>query len=51
MEKDDTVFVSGDMSKSDTYELKFTNVPAGITAVRVEALADERLPKHGPGRV
>ncbi len=51
LEKDNVIFSSGDMSKSDTYELKFINVPTGVTAVRVEALADERLPKHGPGRV
>ncbi len=51
VEKNDAIFVSGDMSKSDTYELRFANVPPGITAVRIEALADDRLPKHGPGRI
>jgi len=48
---DDVVFVSGDMSKSDTYELKFRSALRGITAIRLEVLADERLPKHGPGRI
>ncbi|HSI13123.1 MAG TPA: PSD1 and planctomycete cytochrome C domain-containing protein [Chthoniobacter sp.] len=48
---DGVVFVSGDMSKSDTYELKFRSDLKGITAVRLEVLADERLPKHGPGRI
>ena len=48
---DGVVFVSGDMSKSDTYELKFRSDLRGITAVRLEVLADERLPKHGPGRI
>ncbi len=51
LEKDQTIFVSGDMTKSDTYELRFADVPRGIAAIRVEALADERLPKHGPGRI
>lgn len=48
---DGVVFVSGDMSKSDTYELKFRSELKGITAVRLEVLPDERLPKHGPGRI
>ena len=51
IERDNSVFVSGDMSKSDTYELKFRSELRGITAVRLEVLADERLPKHGPGRI
>ena len=45
-----SIFVQGDASKHDTYELEFTNLPAGITALRLEALPDERLPKNGPGR-
>jgi hypothetical protein len=48
---DGVVFVSGDMSKSDTYELKFRSDLKGIKAIRLEVLADERLPKHGPGRI
>jgi len=48
---DGVVFVSGDMSKSDTYELKLHSDLKGITAVRLEVLPDERLPKHGPGRI
>ncbi len=51
VEKDGAVFVSGDMSKSDTYELKYHSVLHGITAIRLEVLADERLPHHGPGRI
>ena len=50
IEEDDSVFVQGDASKHDTYELEFANLPAGITALRLEALPDERLPKNGPGR-
>ena len=50
IEEDDSIFVQGDASKHDTYELEFANLPAGITALRLEALPDERLPKNGPGR-
>ncbi len=48
---DHSILASGDQSKSDRYELTFENVPRGITAIRVTALPDERLPKYGPGRV
>ena len=46
---DGSIFGSGDITKADTYDLKFANVPRGVTAVRLEALPDERLPNHGPG--
>jgi hypothetical protein len=49
VQSDGSIFGSGDISKSDTYTLKFASVPRGITAVRLEALPDERLPAHGPG--
>jgi hypothetical protein len=49
VEPDGSVFCSGDITKSDTYDLKFSAVPRGITAVRLEVLPDARLPKHGPG--
>ena len=49
VQSDDSVFASGDISKSDTYDLVFTNHLKGITAVRLEALPDDRLPAHGPG--
>ncbi len=51
IESDGSVVSSGDMSKSDQYVVAFENVPDGITAIRLEALPDDRLPKHGPGRV
>jgi hypothetical protein len=50
LQPDNSVFATGDQSKSDTYELKF-RVPAGVTAFRLEAIPDERLPEHGPGAV
>ncbi len=48
---DRSIFASGDQTKSDTYTLTFNNDLQGITALRVEALPDPRLPKGGPGRV
>ncbi|MEY2428623.1 MAG: hypothetical protein QOJ40_1508, partial [Verrucomicrobiota bacterium] len=49
IQSDDSVFALGDFTKSDTYKLKFRNLPAGIKAIRLEALPDDRLPKGGPG--
>lgn len=50
IQDDDSVFVTGDQSKADTYRLKF-QAKAGTTALRLEVLPDDRLPRHGPGRV
>jgi len=49
VQPDHSVFASGDITKDDRYELTFTDMPAGITAIRLETLPDERLPAHGPG--
>ncbi len=51
VQPDDSVFVSGDMSKSDTYDITFSTPIKNITAVRLEVLPDERLPRRGPGRI
>ena len=51
IQPDGTVFATGDMTKSDTYELKFDTDLQGITALRLDALPDDRLPAHGPGRI
>ncbi len=51
IQDDDSVFVSSDQTKSDTYELGFRTDLTGITAIRLEVLPDGRLPAHGPGRV
>lgn len=48
---DDSILASGDESKSDRYEIAFDHLPNVITAIRLEALPDASLPKHGPGRV
>jgi len=49
VQPDHSILGSGDITKSDTYELKFAGVPAKITAIRLEALPDDSLPAHGPG--
>ncbi|MEZ6110304.1 MAG: PSD1 and planctomycete cytochrome C domain-containing protein [Pirellulaceae bacterium] len=49
VQDDDSVFVSGDITKTDTYELTFAPGAQPITAVRLEAMPDDRLPAHGPG--
>ena len=51
VQPDDSVFVSGDQTKADTYRLKFNTSLRGVTAIRLEVLPDDRLPAHGPGRV
>jgi len=51
VQPDDSVFVSGDLTKSDEYQITFRDDFAGVTAIRVEALPDERLPRGGPGAV
>lgn len=51
VQDDGSVFASGDQTKSDTYELRFQTSLHGLTALRLEALPDDRLPLRGPGRV
>jgi hypothetical protein len=51
VENDASVFASGDFTKSDTYTMKFRNVPKGIRAIRLQVLPDDRLPRRGPGSV
>jgi hypothetical protein len=49
LEPDGSIFVSGDITKHDTYELALRDLPPRVTAVRLEVLPDDRLPAHGPG--
>ena len=49
VQEDSSVFASGDFSKSDTYTLKFQRPPPGLKALRLEMMADDRLPNGGPG--
>jgi Protein of unknown function (DUF1553)/Protein of unknown function (DUF1549)/Planctomycete cytochrome C len=51
IQSDDSVFASGDFTKSDTYTLRFRGLPAGVKAIRLEMLPDDRLPNHGPGSI
>ena len=47
---DRSVFVEGEQSDSDVYELEFDTHETGITGIRLEALPHARLPQGGPGR-
>ncbi len=49
VQDDNSVFASGDTTKQDIYELTFHPPEQAITAIRLEALPDDRLPAHGPG--
>ncbi len=49
IQEDATVFVSGDITKMDTYQIDLGKTPDGVTAIRLEALPDPRLPGRGPG--
>ncbi len=51
IQDDSSIFCSGDFTKSDTYTVKFHNPPAGIRALRLEMLPDDRLPNRGPGSI
>jgi hypothetical protein len=48
-EPEGILFASGDSSKHDIYELEFEVAQQGVTALRLEALPDARLPARGPG--
>lgn len=49
VQPDASVLTSGDTQKTDIFELKYADVPRGVTAIRLEALPHESLPAHGPG--
>ena len=49
IQPDSTIFVSGDITKADTYQVDLGKPPEAITAIRLEALPDPRLPGRGPG--
>ena len=48
-EPDGSIYVFGDTTKQDWYELTFALGPREIRALRLEALPDARLPAGGPG--
>src|SRR5262249_49415145 len=45
---DGSVLASGDQTKRDVYDLRFQTDLRGISAIRLEVLPHESLPKHGP---
>jgi hypothetical protein len=47
---DCSVFVEGEQSDADAYEVEFDVRETGITGIRLEALPHARLPEGGPGR-
>ena len=53
--EDGSLLSTGDVTKRDlftlTFDLSSLDLPGAVTAVRIEALPDERLPAGGPGRV
>ncbi len=51
IEPDGSILASGDQSKRDVYTVRLRAGRPGITAIRLEALPDDRLPNRGPGRV
>lgn len=50
VQPDGSVLASGNNPDTDTYTLSFESIPAGITALRVEAMPDDSFPQKGPGR-
>jgi hypothetical protein len=49
--EDGSVLASGDQTKRDVYELTLPCELPRVTALRIETLPDDRLPKRGPGRI
>ncbi|MBK8313741.1 MAG: DUF1549 domain-containing protein [Acidobacteria bacterium] len=48
--EDGSILVSGQKSEYDTYLITVKTDLRNLTAIRIEALPDESLPKGGPGR-
>ncbi len=46
---DGSVLAGGDITKDDRYEIQLTSPLEKITAIRLEALPDDSLPRRGPG--
>ena len=49
LEDGGVIFASGDSTKHDIYHLEFSVDLNNVTALRIEALPDPRLPNNGPG--
>ncbi|MCP5560930.1 MAG: PSD1 domain-containing protein [Verrucomicrobiaceae bacterium] len=48
-QEDGYILGSGDISKSDVYDLRFVAPIKGVTALRIEVSSDPSLPNDGPG--
>lgn len=48
--EDSSILVSDKSAPQDVYTLTVTDLPAGVTAFRLEVLPHDSLPKKGPGR-
>ena len=48
--EDGSVFATGDQTTRDHYLVELGTDLRGVTAIRLEAIPDDRLPKRGPGR-
>lgn len=48
--KDNTILASGKFKDTDSYVVTAKTKLKGITAIRLEALADKSFPRNGPGR-
>jgi hypothetical protein len=51
IEADGSIFASGRNPSPDDYTVTANTKLTKITGIRLEAMADPRLPSHGPGRV
>lgn len=47
---DGAILASGKNPATDSYSLSFASLPANVTALRLEVLPDDSLPRKGPGR-
>ncbi|MFN9853305.1 MAG: PSD1 and planctomycete cytochrome C domain-containing protein [Planctomycetota bacterium] len=47
---DGSILADGKIPSTDTYILTFRDLPKGVTALRLEVLPDDSLPRKGPGR-
>ncbi len=49
-QEDNSLLVSGNNPATDTYRFRIRTGLAEVTGLRLEAMADDRLPSKGPGR-
>lgn len=47
---DGSILASGENPATDTYLLDFENLPDSVTALRIDVLPHDSLPRKGPGR-